>query len=156
MNNRHEREVLALSTAMRWLDCVEEDEADDDVDRSLRRAIRIHIRELKYRSGISQPYTGDLDRLYKLQQGMRSLDSVYDFIGEVAGDAVMLPAEVHSLLMFMGHIATDSGWVIRVTEEQYPQWADYFAADRKMYADWQQGLGPLAGSPWEFDDEAAL
>jgi hypothetical protein len=154
MTTQLDRDLLTLSAASDWLECIEEDVAEDDVDLSLRRAIRDYIRELQYRTGIQKAYSDDLDRLRKLKDAMRSLDPVYDLLGELADSSDSLPHEMQSLLGFMGSMAADMGWVISVTESQYPQWADAFAAERRMYSEWQAGRGPLAGAPWRKDDEA--
>ena len=81
------------------------------------------------------PYSSDLDRRLQTQSdSLHSLDPVYDHMGELAGDSVMLPAEVQALLQFLGVLIMDLAQVIRAIEDQYPQWAGLFASERQMYS----------------------
>jgi hypothetical protein len=152
MNSRLQQEVLTLSEAKRWLECIEEDAEQDEVDRGLRTAIRGYISELQYRAGMAKPYRDDLDRLYEVKRAVRSLGCVYDRMGELAGNAVMLPAEVRALHMFITKAVMDLGRLIFDIEQQLPDWAEYFASERKLYAQSLLGIGPLAG---EYYDQRA-
>ena len=140
---------LALSTARQWLDCIEEDEELDSVDKSLRTALRGYIAELEYRTGASQPYRDDLDRLHKLKRALRSLDPVFDELGTVTSEDELLPSEMKSLLELFTRMMLDMGGAINATERLYPQWSDFFATERQMYAEWRAGRGPLVDGPWD-------
>jgi hypothetical protein len=144
---------LALSTATEWLALTEEEDGADAIDRNLHRAIATYARDLRYRLELLKPYEDDLCRLRQLKAGLRSLDSVYDFIGEHSSDNQLLPAEVRSLLLFLGTLIADLGTTIGLTESLYPAYGLFFASDRKMYSEWRAGRGPLAGEPWDFEDK---
>jgi hypothetical protein len=147
MNNK---EILPIVES--WLIGIEAGPAELEADIGLRRSLRIYSSELKYRLDQDKPYRGDLDRLHKLRQAMRSLDAMYDGIASLE---LPLEAEVRSALTFVNAMALDMAMVINSVEAEYPNYATAFAADRKMYSEWQAGRGPLADGPWFDDEEAA-
>jgi hypothetical protein len=147
-------DVVALSNVTRWLACIEEDEPVEQVDLDLRASLATYVTELRFRAGLLKPYRDDLHRLGDLKSALRKLDSVYDCMGELVGDAVMLPAEIISLQKFLGGMVTDFGGIIWAIEQNHPELASAFTNDRWMYAEFRAGRGPLAGGPWEPEDEA--
>jgi hypothetical protein len=137
-----------LSVVRDWLSEIEQDEIDDPTYRALRRAVRAYSADLEYRAGMGQPYSSVLNRRHELCELMHSLDPCFDFAAELAGEHSVVPDEIRPMYEFLVSIALDIGAAIHAIEAQYPQWAEAFAIERRLYSNWQQGIGPLAGEPW--------
>jgi hypothetical protein len=138
-----------ISDAKQWLKIVEEETELCAEDQLLKYIFRGYVEELRFRLGLVQPYSDEINRISTLKRIVRSMDPVFDAITERSEELAGIPDVVRAVTNYLTDISLDLGWVINVLERRHLELADFFTSERKLYAQYREGRGPMAEGFYE-------
>ena len=142
-----------LACAYQWLEITAEPDADDETGIAFDLFVKVYIKHLLHQQGVKS-FNDDLDWCQSIKDALRATEPVYAALAEFKqqNGSPESPETVSSateaLATFMSMSGLEIAATIRSIEESHPELAPYFASERKMFADWLAGEGPLAGTQW--------
>ena len=128
------KSLRLLSDWEKYLEAGAAESSDDDSERLLGTIFGAYRQELRYRLGLAEPFLDNMHRWSIAKDATRTIDQLFDLMTAQVGNEP-LPSAAKAFVQYCFGIALDLTSVIHFVETERPELAEYFADERKSYAE---------------------